>query len=270
MGDKNITPKDNSGNSKIIWKILLALSFIVIVLCIIYLIKMYMPAKNDNEKYKNTTTTEQVGEDTSETETEPELPDNPIDFESLQETNEDVYAWITIPNTLVDYPVVQSGADESDSFYLDHNINKEYEFAGMIYSQKMNSLDFTDPVTVLYGHNMKNKSMFGSLHNFEDAEFFEENEEFYVYTPGHILTYEVAAAYVYDNRHIMNTFNFLEESEMQEYIDSILSPNSMTANVREGVRITTEDHILTLSTCNGNDNQRYLVQGVLISDELTK
>ena len=255
--------------SKLIWKILLALSLIIIMICIIFLVNMYMPEKNDNEKYKNTTTTSETVTEQEET-TEEELVENPIDFDSLIEINEDVYAWITIPNTLVDYPVVQSAADESDSFYLDHNIDKEYEFAGMIYSQKMNSKDFTDPVTVLYGHNMKNDSMFGSLHYFEDADFFEENEFFYVYMPGHILTYQVVSAYVYDNRHIMNTFNFLEESELQEYIDSILSPNSMTANVREGASITTDDNILTLSTCNSNDEQRYLVQGVLVDDELTK
>lgn len=263
---------DNGKQKKknIIWKIILLISVLVIAACIIVIVNMYMPDDNDMSEYKKTTAeTSSTTESTEET-TEPELPENPIDFDTLQEENSDIYAWITVPNTLVDYPVLQSDADTSDSFYLDHNMYKEYEYAGSIYSQKMNSTDFSDPVTVLYGHNMKNKSMFGSLHYFEDEDFFEENEVFYVYMPGHILTYEIVAAYVYDDRHIMNTFDFTDEVEFQQYIDSILEPKSMTQNVREGAEITTESNILTLSTCNGNSSQRYLVQGVLIKDELTK
>lgn len=83
-------------------------------------------------------------------------------------------AWIYIPNTNVDYPIVQSSVYESDTLYLDHNIDKKPDIAGAIFSERANRKDFSDPVTVIYGHNMKNGSMFKTLHSFEDAKFFKK------------------------------------------------------------------------------------------------
>lgn len=257
-------------NSKTIYKIIFIISFIIFIICALMIIKLYLPENNDNDKYKTETTT--VAENSQNVQSEPsiELPDNPIDFDKLKATNSDVYAWIKIPDTNIDYAVVQSGPGQSDLFYLDHNIDKQYEFAGMIFSQKQNALDFKDPVTVLYGHDMKNGSMFADLHNFEDKEFFDEHDTMFVYTPGHILTYTIVSAYVYDDRHIMNSFDFSKKKELKEYISSLTSPRSIVSNVRDGVSVTVKDKILTLSTCTSNNSQRYLVQGVLTDDELTK
>lgn len=194
--------------------------------------------------------------------------ENPIDFESLMEENDEVYAWIVVPNTDVNYPVLQSESD--DNYYLSHDIDKNYSFPGAIYSQSCNSKDFTDRVTVLYGHNMANGSMFNGLHNFEDETFFDENKYFYIYTPGHKLTYEVAAALLYDDRHIMNSFDFTDDEVYQKFIDSMLSPHSVNANVREGTSVTINDKIVILSTCPNYASGRYLVQGVLINDEQTQ
>lgn len=237
---------------------------IIILACVIWLIYLYKPAKNPYTEYKATTA------NTEATETSDLRPDNPIDFASLQKTNIDVYAWITIPGTDVDYPVVQSSSDKDDNFYLDHNIDQKYEFAGMIYSQRLNAKDFKDPVTVLYGHNMLNGSMFATLHRFEDEKFFKKHDSIIVYTPGHQLTYKIVSAYVYDNRHILNTFNFSKKKDLKDYIESLTHPKSMVAKVRDNLKVTTKDHILTLSTCTSSDTQRYLVQGVLTDDTITK
>lgn len=196
--------------------------------------------------------------------------ENPIDFDKLQEINADLYAWIKIPNTSIDYPVAQAYY-EADSFYLDHNIYKEYEFAGTIYTEKKNSKDFSDPNTVLYGHNMLNGTMFQNLHYFQDPVFFNENDTLYIYTPGHILTYRIFAAYQYDDRHILNSFDFSDEAVFAQYLEDCLNPRSMLCNVREDTTLTTDDKIITLSTCLGsNKSVRYLVQGVLIKDERTR
>ena len=126
----------------------------------------------DYSMVTNPTTTEVVsGDTTSSTE---ELVENPINFDELSKLNPDLYAWIRIPNTAVDYPVAQS-SNSDDNFYLHHNYLGNYEFAGTIYSQRHNSKDFVERVTVLYGHNMLNGSMFADLHKFSDEEFFEEN-----------------------------------------------------------------------------------------------
>lgn len=195
--------------------------------------------------------------------------DNPIDFKELQDTNVDIYAWLKVPNTAIDYPVLQS-YDTDDGFYLDHNIYRNYEFAGSLYTEMKNKKDFSDPNTVIYGHDMLNGTMFQNLHYFENSDFFDENQYMYVYTTGHILTYEIFAAYIYDNRHILNSFDFSDKDVVKEYFDSCLNPRSMYANVRDGVTLGTDDKILTLSTCVGYDSgSRYLVQGVLVKDELT-
>ncbi len=193
-----------------------------------------------------------------------EQPEIPIDFEELQRTCPDAYAWIVVPDTKVDYPIVQSPTD--NAFYMDHNPMGEYEFAGAIFTEDYNTKTFEDPNTLIYGHNMKNGSMFKELHKFEDKEFFEKHPYFTIYTPDQVLTYQVFAAYTYDNRHIMKEFDFTDREVFQLYLQSILEQKSMSANIARDVEVTADDKIVTLSTCNGINEQRYLVQGVLLSE----
>ena len=188
-----------------------------------------------------------------------------LSFDELTEKNPDIYAWIYIPGTAVDYPVCQSSEDEYEDFYLDHNIYRQYQFSGTIYSQKMNSRDFDDPVTVLYGHNMLNGSMFASLHNFENEQFFNDYNTIFVFTKDSLLTYLVYSAYTYDDRHLLYSYHMEFEDSFRDYLDSTLNPHTYEGIVREGVELDTDSRILTLSTCtNGGGNTRYLVQGVLV------
>ena len=214
------------------------------------------------------------------TDTEPEttvadttaevLAENPINFAELKKLNKDLYAWIRIPGTVIDYPVAQS-SNPDDNYYLHHNYLGNYEFAGTIYSQRHNTKYFVDRVTVLYGHNMLDGSMFAALHKFTDKDFFEENQNIYIYTDGHILTYKIFAVYDYDDRHILNSFEFSDDEVYKQYLKDCLNPHSANALVREGTKLTTEDRIITLSTCtNYNSNLRFLVQGVLIDDQRTQ
>lgn len=190
-----------------------------------------------------------------------------IDFDELMEINSDIYAWIFIPGTNVDYPVARAASTGDDSFYLEHNIYRQYQFSGTIYSEIQNNADLHDRVTVLYGHNMLNGSMFASLHNYEDPDFFEENNTIFMLTKDKKLTYLVYSAYTFDDRHILNTFNMDDDAVFQEYLDLTLAPYSYNANVREGVKLDLNSRILTLSTCtNGAANTRYLVQGVLVDE----
>ena len=186
----------------------------------------------------------------------------------LHAQNPDIYSWIYIPETNVNYPVAQSDAD--DNFYLDHDIYKGYSFPGTIYSQSCNKKDYSDRVTVLYGHNMLDGSMFATLHRFSDQQFFNENRYMYVYTENRKLTYEIVSAFVYDDRHIMNSFNFLDDAVYAEWQQEALNPRSVSSNVRKDIQLTKNDKMLVLSTClNGGGEGRYLVQGVLRKDEQT-
>lgn len=255
---------------KILWTIILLLSLIVLIIsaCIISL--HYFSGKDYNGKTLNQNKQETTSEK-PESDVNVDFVDNPIDFDSLKEINTDIYAWIRIPGTDVDYPVVQAGEDHDDFFYLSHNIEKNYEFAGSIYSEKQNQKDFSDAVTVLYGHNMKNGTMFATLHNFSDASFFKKHKFMYIYLPGRKLTYKVYAAYEYDDRHILNSFDFSDSEVVKSYFESTLQPTVMNCNIRKGVSLSESDKILTLSTCTDNNNSaRYLVQGVLYKNEQTK
>ena len=198
------------------------------------------------------------------------LPENPIDFAQQHAINPHIVAWIRIPGTVIDYPVLQSGNDVNDNFYLDHDVNRQPHRAGAIYIQQMNVPDFSDPNTVLYGHYMRNGSMFADLHQFRKEDFFAKNEYMYVYTPGHILTYRIFSAFVYDNRHILNAFNFDDPEDYGAFLEQCLNPTSMARQVRQGVEVTTADRIITLSTCTTRDSERYLVEGVLIHDQPTQ
>jgi len=206
--------------------------------------------------------------------TEPPLPDNPVDFTALHEINPDIYAWIYVPLgpecSDVDLPVCQSRPTDEDNFYLHRDIYRKYLFSGTIYTQKANAKDFSDRVTVMYGHNMLNGSMFAPLANLRDQKIFDEHEFFYVYTPGHILTYRIAAAIQFDTRHILNCFDFSNDRVFEDWIQNyIRNPKTMIRSVRPDVEVGLEDKLLILSTCLEHGATRYIVQGVLISDEPT-
>ena len=196
-----------------------------------------------------------------------ELGDFNVDFNELAAINTDIYAWIYIPNTNVDYPVARSAGDGDDSFYLEHNIYRQYQFSGTIYSEIKNQPDMHDRVTVMYGHNMLNGSMFASLHKFEDKDFFDKNNTIFVLTKDKIFTYLLYSAYTYDDRHILNSLSMKDDSVFLEYLEGTLHPYTYNGNVREGIELNTNHKILTLSTCtNGAANTRYLVQGVLVDE----
>lgn len=192
--------------------------------------------------------------------------ENAVDFSKLKEENQDIYAWITIPGTNVNNPVLQSSDD--DTYYLDHNRSGKASPYGAIFSQSMNALDFSDPVTVLYGHNTDDPiHLFRSLHNFEDANFFAEHDVMYVFTPGRVFIYKIVAAYEYDDRHILNSFDFKNPQALQEYYNFVLNPDSSRRNIREGATLdAATDKILQLSTCMVEEYHgphRFIVTGVL-------
>lgn len=244
---------------KIKWAVVLALSAVVFAVALVLLIIHLWPERPENTDIPSSLPTSQAKE----------LPDNPINFDELKAQNPDICAWIQIPGVNVNYAILQSSEDAED-FYLNHDTEKKYKTAGSIYIQKINNKDFTDPNTVIYGHNMLNGSMFGTLKKFRNRQFFEENTTIYVYTPGHILTYTIYSAFVYDDRHILNSFNFGTDEGFSAFLEQTLNPTSMVKNVRDGVNITTNDRIISLSTCTANDSERYLVEGVLINDQPTK
>ena len=190
---------------------------------------------------------------------------SPIDFDSLKETNPDIYAWIEIPDTKINYPIVQSAED--DTYYLNHTIDGKSGYPGSIYTESLNAKDFSDYNTVIYGHNMKDGSMFQGLHAYEDPQYLTEHPYVYIYTPEKKLTYRIFAAVVYGNEHILNSYDFTDAYQRQLYLNSIQGSRDMKDSRDESVQVDTDSHILTLSTCiGGRPENRYIVEAVLMDE----
>ena len=191
----------------------------------------------------------------------------PVDFDELQTMNPDIYAWLKIPDTDISYAVLQRGAEDDQEYYSKHSENGAYYSGGSIFSQSYNRKDFSDPMTVLYGHNLRNGRMFAQLNSFSDAEVFESHRYIYVYLPDRMLVYEIFAAYPHSSEHLLLCHDFADAEDFTAYFDDVRAQKSLQANVREDAWPQPGDRVLTLSTCyRGDNHQRYLVQGKLVAE----
>lgn len=193
-----------------------------------------------------------------------DIPEKNIDFADLQaEINSDIYAWIYIPDTKIDYPVLQH--PEDNLYYLNYNIDGTKGYPGCIYTENYNAKDFSDHNTVIYGHNMKNGTMFAGLHQYEDSDFFAEHPYVYIYTEDEVYVAQVFAAYEFSDVHLLNAYSTDTEAGFSSYLEEVMEVRSTNGNFDSDIEVTGQDRILTLSTCiSGKPDNRYLVQGVLL------
>lgn len=198
-----------------------------------------------------------------------DAPGKSFDWDELHQTNPDIYAWIYVPGTSVDYPVLQHPSN--NEYYLNHNLDGSYGFPGVIYTENYNSKDFTDPNTVIYGHNMDNTTMFSTLHNFRNPDMVSEPHYIYIYTEdGRTLVYEIYAAYIYPSIHLLLNFDVKNDYIFEQYLRNISNmdlTSSDLANIRHDIDVTVDDRIITLSTCTTDHDasKRFLVTGVLLN-----
>lgn len=187
-----------------------------------------------------------------------------VDFHALKSVNEDVIGWIYIEALDgVSYPIVQG--DDNDT-YLHTTYEGNYNFAGTIFIDYENSPDFSDCNTLVYGHNMKNDSMFGSLDNFvKNSETYAKSKYFWILTPDGDYRYEIVSAYTTAVNSPTYTLFKGPGKEFQTYLETIKGYSAIETTVRE---MTIKDRIVTLSTCTGNSATRFVVQGVRV-DEIT-
>ena len=245
----------------------------MIVAALIMLVPDLLNYKQSNDTYealKDTYVSEKAENTEVAEETEGDdswwYTDVDVKLEELQQVNADIIGWIRFDNLeQLSYPVLYSGDDEK---YLRTDIYGNQTIAGCIFMEGMNTPNFQDYHTILYGHNMKNGSMFAQLHKFEDPDFFDANREVVIYLPGEVLHYTIFAAHIYDDRHLLYSFDFTDPEVYQKYLDSIFSTRDMSANIDKDITVTTDDQIITLVTCIGSQpNNRLLVQAVLTDRE---
>jgi len=184
-----------------------------------------------------------------------------IDFKSLKEINSDVVAWINVNGTNIEYPVVKGN---DNSYYLNHNFNKEYNVAGWIFSDYHNKFDETDKNIVIFGHNTKNGSMFGTLKNVLDKSWQDnkDNLEITLVTEKGQYKYQVFSTYsiIAEDYYINTLFN--SDDEYSRFINEISSRSNYDYNVE----VNSNDKILTLSSCIGDGKKRVVLHAKLIDN----
>ncbi len=245
-------------------KKVIAIAVVIVVIIVAIIVGVTVKVSNKPDPVPQLSVSAQ-----SEINGEIQLPTIPVDFDTLQAQYPDVYCWLTIPDTTIDYPVVQAPEGEGDDFYLRKNLDKEKETAGTLYTQaSLNNKDLSDKVTIIYGHHMRNESMFGTLDLYEKSDYRDAHKTMIIYQPGKIYTYELAFAVTYSDAHILYTYDCNNDvAGYQDFLDSLNTGQYAPSWVNEDIELTTDDQIIILSTCNDVDTERYLVGAKLISEE---
>lgn len=180
-------------------------------------------------------------------------------FDELKGMNEDYVGWITIEDSKINYPVVK-GRD--NNYYLTHNFYKEHDFVGAIFMDYRNSGTELDQQTVIYGHYMKDNSMFGQLKKYLDSEFYKKRKTIQTDFQGSTYEWEIFSIYVSDDS------DPLEVESVDSYLDYITSLKERSLYSTE-TNVGEEDRILTLSTCtNEVETERMIVHAKLINKEV--
>lgn len=186
-----------------------------------------------------------------------------VDFDKLKSVNEDVVGWIyvdALPD--ISYPIVKGKDNQT---YLHQTYEKNYNFAGTIFVDYENSGDFSDCNTLVYGHNMKNGSMFGHLKKFrEDDKLYKQDKYFWILTPERNYRYEIISAYTTGVNSDTYTLFKGPGEEFEKYLETIKGYSEIQTDDTD---LTIKDKIVTLSTCTGNESTRFVVQGKRVDAE---
>ncbi|MBQ3548833.1 MAG: class B sortase [Oscillospiraceae bacterium] len=180
-----------------------------------------------------------------------------VDITALRQTNTDVLGWLHIPGSVISYPLMRSH-DNID--YLYHAWDGSPNVAGSIFLEQHNSPDFTDFNTIVYGHSMADGSMFAELHKYQWQDVPETFPYLYIAIDGAVLRYAVFACYEASISSDTYRLSFADDAAREHAIANYLTQSSVTMPLS----VTAQDHVLTLSTCTGNQKDlRLVVQAVL-------
>ena len=214
---------------------------------------------------------EQVFEETFEDEETPDAHAQPqksetapiqVDFDLLHAQNKDIIAWIYCPDTPINYPIVQTADNE---FYLRRLLDGSYNMAGTLFMDFRNSADLSDWNSIIYGHNMKNDSMFGTLPLYEEQAYFDEHPVIYLLTPEKDYKINIFSGFVTPAS--SEFYNILDPDREEK--ESILKSWLDSSDFESGIEPSLDEHFITLSTCSYDySDARYVVIGIL--EELDK
>ena len=251
-------------NSKVTFKEILR-RIIFILSLVVFIWSSYKIFITLNEYRNNKNTYKEVQEFA------PEVVDNdegeksysltPEDYDKLLSINNDFKVWLTVPNTNINYPVVQTS---DNAYYLTNNFKRESNPGGAIFISCDNVSPFEERNTIIHGHNMRDGSMFASLNKFKEEDFFNDNKYVYVNLRDKVLKYEVFSTYVEEANIESYKYSFGTDEDYVSFLNKI---RNKSMHYRDGVELTKDDKIITLSTCTYEINDgRLLVQAKLVNE----
>lgn len=189
-----------------------------------------------------------------------------VDFEKLRQMNEDVVGWIRFDEPeVINYPLVQT--DDNDK-YLTTTFEGNGNKVGTLFLDRINEADFEDENTFIYGHNMKNGSMFGRLRKYKKESFYKEYPYFYIYTPkGQVYTYQIFSVEITNDTSESFQKQFGDETEYLMYIEEIQKKSLYDT----GVTADADSRMVSLSTCtNVSEEERLVVHGIRVDIDKVK
>ena len=239
--------KKNKRYKKVILNIII---YMILLFVLIYsgikIFKWYKDKTNNNKIAEQIKSTVIVEDENKEEYT--------VDFKKLKEQNNETVAWIKVNNTNVEYPVLRA---TNNSFYLNHSFDKSKNSAGWIFADYRNKFDGTDKNIIIYGHNMRDDSMFGSLKNILNSDWYdnEENTNITLFTENEKCIYKVFSVYKIENEDYYIKTEFSNDNEFEKFIETLKKRSIKNFNID----ISKEDSILTLSTCANNNKYRVVL-----------
>ena len=207
------------------------------------------------QEYVTKNTQEENTESTEEVEV-PWYEMYTVDLEGVKDMNSDVIGWIDHETEEISSPILYSG---DNTTYLRTGIDMKHATAGCIFMEGANSPDFQDSHTIIYGHNMRNLSMFGKLKYYHEEGYYEENQYFQIHTQNTIYRYQIFAYEVVEPDSFIYSVPYAPGTQFAEFLDKIYRKSE----VDTGVVATDADKIITLSTCSSND-KRFVVCAVRV------
>lgn len=183
-----------------------------------------------------------------------------VNWSELKAINKEIVGWLYIGALDVSYPIVQG---EDNDFYLHRTFEKQDNFAGAIFVESENKGDFTDPNTIIYGHNMNNGSMFGSLKRLTNEELYKNDPYFWILTPVGNYRYRMFSIHVTSVKGEVYTLFRGVDKKFTDWCGRMQEASVVTI---EKETFTLHSRVVTLSTCTGDASTRYVVQGLSIRD----
>lgn len=190
-----------------------------------------------------------------------------IDFEKLKAINEDIKAWIYIPGTNIDYPILVGSSDEE---YINKNLNREYTPLGSIFTYS--GTNFTKGNTFIFGHNMASGQMFGELKKYRDLDFFKENRDFYIYTERKVMRCNIFSVFIANENDVVFSDEYeLGTADYLSLLSIISNKNSYSDIILDKPIIEySTTQMFNLVTCYGKvgTSNRLLVNGLVLEEKI--